>query len=190
MRLGLFGGTFNPLHLGHLLLAETARDVLALDRVLFIPTNQPPHKRAAELLPGPWRLKLLELAIRDQPAFAVSDVELERPGPSYTIETVKILRSRLPDAKLFLLVGADMLAVRWLAWKELKQLCTVAVVHRPGARPPRRETGLKWLAMPEVAIASSDIRARLKAGRSIRYLVPSSVERFIRQHQLYTSKAH
>jgi len=103
MRIGVFGGTFNPIHLGHLLLAETARETLALDRVVFIPTHQPPHKRARDLLPGPVRMKLVELAIRDHPAFVTSDIELERRGPSYSIETVKILHTQLPQAKLFLL---------------------------------------------------------------------------------------
>ena len=139
MRLGIFGGTFNPVHLGHLLLAETAREMLAL----------------------------------------------EREGTSYTIDTVKALHRQLPGAKLFLLIGEDMLGVRWLAWNEVKRLCTVVVAHRRGSRVPRRETGMKWLAMPQVEIASSDIRARLKAGRSIRYLVPASVERYLEQHQLY-----
>ena len=184
MRIGIFGGTFNPIHLGHLLLAETARETLALDRVVFIPSHQPPHKRAKDLLPGAHRVKLIELAIRDQPAFVVSDIELEREGPSYSIETVQILRKQLPQATLFLLIGADMLSVRWLAWDELKRLCTIVVARRPGS-PPRREASLKWLTMPQLDIASSDIRARLKAGRSIRYLVPAAVERYIRQHRLY-----
>ncbi len=184
MRLGIFGGTFNPIHLGHLLLAETARDMLTLDRVVFVPTHQPPHKRATDLLPGEVRMELIRLALRDQPAFVVSDIELQRPGPSYSIETVKILHNQLPQAKLFLLMGEDMLAVRWVAWDELKRLCTIVVAHRPGAKP-RRASGIKWLQMPQLDIASSDIRARLKAGRSIRYRVPAAVERHIQQHRLY-----
>jgi nicotinate-nucleotide adenylyltransferase len=214
MRLGIFGGTFNPIHLGHLLLAETARESLVLDRVLFVPVHQPPHKRVRDLLPGAVRLKLVQLAIRDHPAFVASDIELQRKGPSYSIETVKALHRQLPTAKLFLLIGQDMVAVRWFAWDELKRICTVVVAHRRGclpASPPRRlaggpaaphrslgthvaserpasrspEAGLKWLAMPQLDIASSDIRLRLKSGRSIRYLVPVSVERHIRKHRLY-----
>ena len=185
MRLGIFGGTFNPIHTGHLLLAETARETLALDRLLFIPTRQPPHKSAKGLLPGSVRLELIQLAIRDQPAFVASDIELQREGPSYSIDTVTILHQQLPQAKLFLLVGEDMLGVRWLAWDALKGRCTIVVARRPGFTPPKRSAGLKWLAMPQVEISSSDIRARLKAGRSIRYLVPAAVERYIHQHQLY-----
>lgn len=199
MRLGIFGGTFNPIHLGHLLLAETARETSALDRVLFIPTQQPPHKRAKDLLPGALRLKLIQLAIRDHPAFVASDIELQRAGPSYSIETVKILHRRLPDATLMLLMGQDMLAVPWLRWDELTRLCTIVIAPRPatvtrahpahGARGSHRPRGLKWLPMPPLAIASSDIRARIKAGRSIRYLVPTAVARFIHAHQLYRTGA-
>ena len=184
MRIGIFGGTFNPIHLGHLLLAETARETLTLDRVVFIPTYHPPHKSVKSLLPGAARLELIRCAIKDHPAFVASDIELERQGTSYSIDTVKSLRAQLPQAKLFLLLGEDMLAVKWFAWKELQRLCTVVVAHRPGAKT-HRASGLKWLEMPQVDIASSDIRARLKAGRSIRYLVPQSVERYIQQHQLY-----
>ena len=185
VRLGIFGGTFNPIHLGHLLLAETARETLKLDRVLFIPTHQPPHKRVRDLLPADARFALVQLAIQGHPSFVASDIELQRVGPSYSIDTVRVLRQQLPTSKLFLLVGEDMLGVRWLAWDELKRLCTVVAVRRPGTRPARRARGVKWLPMPQVDIASSDIRARLKAGRSIRYLVPPAVERYIRQHRLY-----
>jgi nicotinate-nucleotide adenylyltransferase len=184
MRLGIFGGSFNPIHIGHLLLAETAREQCSLDRVLFVPTGTPPHKSAKDLLSGAVRLQLIEAAIRDQPAFAVSDVELGRSGVSYSIDTVQMLRRRLPEAKLFLLLGQDMLAVRWVGWSELKRLCTVAAAARSGMKK-RREANIKWLKMPAVDISSSEIRRRLKAGRSIRYLVPPAVERYIRQHHLY-----
>ena len=185
MRFGILGGTFNPIHTGHLLLAETARDALALDRVLFIPARQPPHKSAKGLLPGAVRYELVQLAIRDHPAFVASDIELQRDDVSYSLETVQILSKQLPSAKLFLLIGQDMLSVRWKGWEEITSLCTLVVAHRPGAAAPRRQKGLKWLPMPQVEIASSDIRTRLKAGRSIRYLVPAAVERYIRERTLY-----
>ena len=185
MNVGIFGGTFNPIHLGHLLLAETAREAYALDRVLFIPTSLPPHKPAKDLLPGLVRLKLIQLAIRDHHAFAASDIELRRSGPSYTIETVKTLHRQLPEATLFLLMGEDMLAVKWMGWAELKRLCTIVAVRRPGRRIPKAEKAIQWLQMPQVDIASSDIRRRIKQGRSIRYLVPGSVERSIREHHLF-----
>ena len=185
LRIGVFGGTFNPIHWGHLLLAETAREELALDRVLFIPANQPPHKSDRGLLPGCVRFELIKLAIRDHSAFVASDIELQRSDVSYSLETVTILRKQLPTAKLFLLIGQDMLAVHWKGWEEIKRLCAVVIAHRPGTTAPRRGAGVKWLKMPQVGISSSDIRRRLKAGRSIRYFVPAPVERYIHQHGLY-----
>jgi nicotinate-nucleotide adenylyltransferase len=190
MRIGLFGGTFNPIHLGHLLLAETARETLQLDRVVFIPTRQPPHKTARGLLPGPQRLEMVQLAIKNHPAFVASDIELQRPGASYTIDTVRALRAQLPlQAKLFLLVGQDLLGVKWAAWEEIQRLCTLAAARRPQAPKPKKQTGIKWLDMPQLDIASSDIRKRAAAGRSIRYLVPGVVARYIEAHQLYRRAA-
>jgi nicotinate-nucleotide adenylyltransferase len=194
MRIGILGGTFNPIHIGHLLLAETAREALQLDRVVFIPTGQPPHKRAKDLAPGPHRLEMVTLAIRHHPAFVCSDVELTRAGPSYSIETVRVLRHQLPGATLFLLMGQDLVNVAWMGWKELTRLCTIVVVERGpgaaggkrGASVPSRATGkVRRLPMPRVDIASSAIRARVRAGRSIRYLVPPAVERYIERHHLY-----
>ena len=186
MKLGIFGGTFNPIHLGHLLLAETAREELGLDRVVFIPTHVPPHKDAKHVLPGRQRLKLVELAIRDHPAFVASDVELQRGGTSYTIDTVKLLKTQVPDAQLFLLMGDDMLKVRWMAWTQLKKLCTMVVAKRERA-VAKKASGLVWLSMPRVDISSSDIRLRIRTGRSIRYRVPAAVGRYLAQHHWYQS---
>lgn len=188
MRIGIFGGTFNPIHLGHLLLAETARETLSLDRVVFIPAAAPPHKSSKALLAGEVRLQLVELAIKGNPYFVASSIELERPGPSYTIQTVEVLHSQLPQAKLFLLVGQDMLSVTWRSWKELKRLCTVAVARRLQAKPSR-QSGIRYLPMPQVDISSTDIRQRLNSGKSVRYLLPSAVAQHIYQHRLYQKTA-
>lgn len=185
MRIGVFGGSFNPIHYGHLLLAETARETLALDRVVFIPAHTPPHKTSTQLLPGPVRLEMVQLAVRDHPAFVASDIELLRQGTSYSIDTVKALHEQLPQAKLFLLLGEDMLSVKWFAWKEIARLCTVAAARRPEAKPVKRRQGVKWLEMPPVGISSTELRKRAAAGRSLRYLVPPAVERFIRERGLY-----
>ncbi len=183
IRLGIFGGTFNPIHHGHLLLAETARERLQLDRLLFVPTGTPPHKRAAGVLPGPDRMALIEAAIRDQPAFVASDIELQRRGVSYTLDTVTALHTQLPMAKLFLIVGQDMLGVTWKGWAALAKMCTIAAAKRPGAAGGKK--GVTWLPMPLVELSSSDIRARVAAGRSIKYLVPPAVERLIRERGWY-----
>ena len=187
MKIGIFGGTFNPIHLGHLLLAETAREALSLDRVVFIPAAVPPHKPSKALLSGEVRLKLIELAIKGNPGFVASSIELERAGPSYTIQTVEMLHSQLPQAKLFLIVGEDMLSVAWRSWKQLKQLCTIAAAHRPQAKTSR-QSGIRYLPMPQVEISSTDIRQRLTAGKSVRYLLPSAVAQHIYQHQLYQKR--
>ena len=187
MRIGIFGGTFNPIHWGHLLLAETARERLSLDRVLFVPARRPPHKRGGGLLKGEVRLVLIRLAIRHHPAFVASAIELKRPGVSYSIETVRAIRAAWPRATLYLLIGQDMLQVQWVGWDELKRLCTIVVARRPGVGGARRERSIQWLEMPAVDIASSDIRDRLRRGRSIRYLVPDPVERAIRRRRLYRS---
>ena len=189
MRLGIFGGSFNPIHNGHLLLAETARDTLALDRVVFVPTHTPPHKTSSQLLPGPARFELVQLAVRDNPAFVASDIEIQRKGTSYSIDTVRALHEQLPQAKLFLIIGQDMLTVKWFAWEEIKKLCTVVVARRPEAAAVKKQPAVKWLDMPQIDISATDIRKRVSAGRSIRYLVPPIIEREIRQRGLYQKKA-
>lgn len=184
MRLGIFGGSFNPIHNGHLLLAETAREALALDRVVFVPTHTPPHKASSPLLPGPVRHELVQLAVRDNPAFVASDIEIQRKGTSYSIDTVRALHEQLPQAKLFLIIGEDMLSVKWFAWEEIKKLCTIVSARRPGSKHKKR-SGVKWLEMPQLDIASTDIRKRVASGRSIRYLVPPLIEREIRHKRFY-----
>jgi len=190
MRLGIFGGTFNPIHCGHLLLAESAREQYRLDQVWFIPTATPPHKPPRDLLDGAARLSLIRLAIRGQPAFRASDLELRLGGVSYTIMTVRRIASEYPRAKLFLIVGSDLLHVRWYAAAELRRLCTIVVAKRPGS--PSSTSGLiaqpgrtRRITLPVVEISSSMIRERIRRGRSIRYLVPDAVARAIERRGLY-----
>ena len=185
MRLGLFGGTFNPIHLGHLMLAERAREQCRLDQVWFLPTATPPHKASRELLCGADRLALVRLAVKGHPAFRASDLELRRGGVSYTIDTVLELRRRYPKAKLFLIVGADLLGERWHRLDELTRLCTFVVAPRSDAAMPRRVPRMRRLRMPQIEISSSMIRRRLGQGKSIRYLVPDAVERAITRRRFY-----
>lgn len=185
MRLGILGGTFNPIHLGHLILAECAREQCALDQVVFIPTAQPPHKSSRNLLDGLVRFAMVRLAIRGHPAFRVSDCEVRRGGLSYTIRTVHALRQRHPAARLFLIVGSDMLQASWYRMDELRRLCTFVVARRPTRGRGRSPRDVQWLTMPAVDLSSSMIRARIRRGQSIRYLVPEAVERYLTRHHLY-----
>ncbi len=200
-RLGIFGGTFNPIHLGHLLLAERAREQYQLDQVWFIPTAIPPHKSSRDLVSGRERLTLLRLAIRGNPAFRASDLELQLGGVSYSIRTLEHLHRRYPRAKLFLLVGSDMLTVSWHRLDDIARLCTFLVAKRPASRPrasirkdqahrvvsavPRTFIRAKPIDMPQLDLSSSAIRARVHRGTSIRYLVPEAVERYLATHRLY-----
>lgn len=194
--LGILGGTFDPPHYGHLALAENARVQLRLDRVLFVLAGQPPHKPEQPITPARHRAALVEAAIADNPAFAISCVDLDRPGPHYTVEMLALLRRKHPQADLFFLIGGDSLT-QFLAWRDpagIARQARLAVMQRPGYEPdlgaleqavPGISERLAWLDAPRLDIASSDLRRRVCAELPLRYLVPPPVESYIREHHLY-----
>jgi nicotinate-nucleotide adenylyltransferase len=191
VRLGVFGGTFDPIHLGHLRAAENALEGLALDRVAFVPAAIPPH-RALPASSALDRYAMTALATAGHPRFAVSDVELRRDGPSYTVDTVAGLRDEIPDTQVFVIVGSDTFP-EMVTWKEharLRTLCTVAVVSRPGESLPTgaaggEQKGVARVEGPGLAISASAIRDRVRQGRSVRYLVPDAVADYIAKRALY-----
>jgi len=197
MRFGVLGGTFDPIHYGHLIIAEEALARLQLNQVLFVPAKNPPHKLAQPYSPAEHRLRMVELAIASNPAFAISEVDLSRPGPSYTADTLAILQEQLgPTAELFFIMGLDSLA-NIATWHEPAQILAraqIAVAARPGYRIDLRalETRLPGLTArthilptPEIGIASHDLQERVRQGLPIRYQVPDSVEAYIHQQGLY-----
>jgi len=199
-RLGLMGGTFDPVHYGHLVTAEEARVQFDLERVLFVPNRFPPHKSLDGVTDPEHRHSMTMLAVAGNPRFAVSRVEIDRPGPSYTIETISALRREYEARDLFYITGADAILqiVRgeWERSAELLTLCQFIAASRPGfpieAHDLRRYnvTGrlldnLHVMEIPALAISSTDIRARVAAGRPIRYLLPDAVAAYIVDHGLY-----
>ncbi|MBW3540258.1 MAG: nicotinate-nucleotide adenylyltransferase [Planctomycetes bacterium] len=198
MRLGIYGGSFDPIHYGHLVLAEQCREQCELDEVWFVPSRLPPHKQDRQLASAAARVEMLEFAIAGHAAFRVSRIELERDGPSYTVQTLQALRDEDPDRELFFLMGADSLA-DFAGWREpqrIAELAHVVAVNR-GDRPlPDRawlverlgaETAarIRFASMPGIDISGSDLRRRAAAGLSLRYLTPRAVEVYITEHQLY-----
>ena len=198
MRLGLFGGTFDPIPLGHLILAESCREACALDRVWFVVAGAPPHK-LGERTPVADRLEMVRIAIAGHPAFAVSEIEAKRPGPHYSVETLTTIQRERPEDELFFLIGADSLAdlPSWRQPDEIARLATIVVVNRPGGDGPPRPVALpdlgpgtkplRSVSIPPIGIASSDLRRRVAEGRSIRYQVPRGVEACIEAQGLYKS---
>lgn len=201
-RVGVYGGTFDPIHLAHLVLADRAREHFKLDQVLFIPASSPPHKLGRQLTPGKQRLEMIELALAGNDDFAVSDIELRREGVSYTVLTLRDLHARHPDTDWSLLVGSDNLVDlgSWYEPAEIVRLAKVSVAARQGqesidpeqlgADIPRDEAQRiveRVVPLPRLDISSTEIRARVSAGLSIRYLVPSAVEIYIREHALYSA---
>lgn len=196
--LGILGGTFDPPHYGHLALAENGRAQLKLDRVLFVPAGQQPLKSGRAITPARHRVAMVEAAIADNPAFAVSRIDLDRPGPHYTVEMLALLRQEHPGAELFFLMGGDSLA-DFLAWRDpasIARQAVLAVMARPGYEPdlaalersiPHIRERLVWLDAPHLDISASDLRRRARAGLPLRYLVPPPVESYIREHRLYRS---
>ena len=200
MRLGIFGGSFDPIHLGHLLLAENCREQCRLDRVWLLPAAISPHKRNRSPAPAKQRIEMIELAIGGHPHFAVSTLEIDRGGISYTVDTLAEIRRREPQADLFLLLGADSLhdLPNWRAAERICQLATPVVVRRPDApqldfsvldglvdAARQAEVAACQVDMPCVEISSTDIRRRVAAGRSVRYQTPRAVEKYIESHGLY-----
>jgi nicotinate-nucleotide adenylyltransferase len=196
-RLGILGGTFDPIHHAHLIAAEEARHQLGLGVVLFMPAGDPPHKPGHPVSPAHHRLRMLELAIAGKPYFAISGVDLDRPGPSYTVEALQLLRREWgPTPVFFFVEGADSLAeiIDWYHPERLIELAEIAVVDRPGVqvnladleqRLPGLSARLHWVRMPLLDISASDIRARVRDGRPISYMVPAAVETYILEHGLY-----
>ncbi|MCA1684557.1 MAG: nicotinate-nucleotide adenylyltransferase [Planctomycetia bacterium] len=197
MRLGLFGGTFDPIHLGHLVLAEQCREACGLDAVWFVVAGSPPHKPGERTAAGD-RLEMVRIAVAGHPAFSVSEVETRRPGPHYSVDTLAAVRRDHPGDDLFFLIGADSLTdlPQWRQPEEIARLATVVVVNRPGidlgatAGAPLPDFGpgahpLRAVTIPPIGIASHDLRRRLAEGRSVRYMLPRGVEAYINAHKLY-----
>ncbi len=197
MRLGVFGGTFDPVHYGHLVAAEEVRYRLGLDKVLFVPAGTPPHKLDQDITPTRHRLAMLELAIASNPGFAISRVDIDRHGPCYTVDTLALLHQEYgPGAELYFLMGMDSLA-DILTWKDperLIRLARIVVVGRPGFQAdvdeldkvlPGAAERICIVDTPLMEVSSSDIRQRVREGAPIRYQVPEAVEAYIRAHRLY-----
>jgi len=188
-RIGLFGGTFDPVHLGHLLVAQAAFEELQLSRLFFIPASQSPFKPESSPAPAAARLRLLRLALAGQTQYEVDDQEIRRGGTSFTIDTVRDYAARYSGAELFYLIGADQVGQldKWREAEELARLVQFAVIPRSGAaavaeRPPFRLRGLQGFP---VGISSSQIRERVRGGLSIQPLVPAAVAEAIRNMKLY-----
>jgi nicotinate-nucleotide adenylyltransferase len=196
VRIGILGGTFNPPHLGHLICAQEAYLQLELDRVTLIPARIPPHKPVDDE-PGPeHRLELCRVAVGDDERFDVSDLEIKRDGPSYTVDTLELLHSRAPESELFLIVGGDIAAglPRWHEAERVLSLATLAVAGRRGTSRAEVDEALSGLAggararffqMPSIGISSTVLRRRVRARESIRYYVPDPVASYIDRHRLY-----
>ena len=191
MRLGLFGGTFDPPHAGHLIVAQDAWQRLGLERVIFIPAAVPPHKQNREVSPAQVRLAMLREATAGDERFAVDDLEVRRGGPSFTVDSLRAYREKAPDAELFLILGTDQYAElhTWRESEELKRLATLAVMGRGDAEPVEPGERVVPLPVTRIDISATEIRRRVAAREPIRYLVPPGVEALIARHQLYTRRA-
>lgn len=198
-RIGLMGGTFDPIHMGHLVLAEQVRAELELDGIVFVPAGNPPHKDRGAITDGALRCEMVHRAIADNEEFDIYEYEMDRPGPNYSIDTVRAFKADHPEvSELYFITGADQLMAieTWKDYRALLQEVTFVAATRPGHDLAQMDETIQALTarlgivihridIPALAISSSDIRGRVRANRSIRYLVPSDVEGFIRMNHLY-----
>jgi len=188
MRIGLLGGTFDPIHLGHLYLAKKVRDKLSLDKVIFIPTNLPPHKKNVRVTQARHRYNMVRLAIGNYKRFEASDVELKRKGRSYSVETLKHFRKRYgASVEIFFITGSDSLIAldKWKSFNRILRLCKFVVVKRPRFKIRGTSSGFMTLDIDAKDISSTKIRNKVKNGRRIGRFVPKEVERYIQKYNLY-----
>jgi len=189
-RIGIFGGSFDPPHIGHLIIAELTQGQLLLDEVIFVPAFVPPHKTGDHASTPLDRLRMTKLAVRGNPSFRVSDIEIRRKGVSYTVDTVRTFKRRHRSATLFLIIGGDSLAQFW-SWKapdEILADASLAVYARPGCKIKRGghlDARIHHVRGPLLQISSTEIRKRIAARKSVRYLVMESVRSYIARHRLY-----
>ena len=199
-RVGIMGGTFDPIHMGHLVTAEAARSKFNLNKVVFVPSGQPPHKKGKVITDKEHRYLMTVLATAANPYFEVSRTEIDRPGESYAIDTVRYIRSKMnPDSELYFITGADAI-IEIVTWKDMEELfanCIFIAATRPGYNleemnkqllkklSPENLAKIIPLEVPAMAISSTDIRRRVKEERTIKYLLPESVENFIKKNDLY-----
>lgn len=196
---GIMGGTFDPIHLGHLAAAEAVRHDYGLEKVIFVPSGRPPHKSGVRVTPAEHRCQMCLLAVQDNPRFEVSDIELKRPGFSYTVDTLTELRDLFPHVDFLFITGFDAILeiITWKDYSTLLKHCRFVAVTRPGFSMEqfdelKERIGTDLVAriavaeIPAVAISSTDIRRLVRAGKPIRYLVPEAVEQYIKANHLYT----
>jgi nicotinate-nucleotide adenylyltransferase len=203
-RIGLYGGSFDPIHIGHVIVARSVAESLGLDRVIFLPSASPPHKDSSDLLSQEHRARMAELAIANEPLFALDDYDLTRKGPTYTVETVAYFKGLFgAGAELAWIIGADSLPElkSWHRVSELVDACRIVTAARPGWEAPDlsilrpelsdeqiERLGRDILATPRIDVSATDIRRRVRTGRSIRYLVPDAVGDYIQRHELYRER--
>jgi nicotinate-nucleotide adenylyltransferase len=196
MNIGIFGGTFDPPHIGHLVIADQALTQLKLDQVWFMPVGQPPHKAGNHISTVEHRVAMVQLAIADHPGFQLSLVDVERPAPHYSVTAIELLESQHPQHDWCFIMGADSLEdlPHWHQPRRLIELATLAVAGRPGARPDTTElehdipglcARVQWVNAPLVDLSSTELRRLAREGASLRYLVPQSVEAYVVEHALY-----
>ncbi len=191
MRIGILGGTFDPIHIGHLILAEDSYRFLKLDRLIFVPAFKPPHKLDFKVIPANHRIKMVKLAIKNNPHFEASDIEIKRKGRSYSVETLKFFRKRYKNDKLFFIVGSDSLN-ELKTWKDLDRIFKLSrfvIAERPNFKILRVPKQASKIKITGIDISSTEIRRRVKDGKSIRYLVPEGVREYIYKHKLYKAQS-
>lgn len=189
-RIGVLGGTFNPIHIGHLAIAQMALETMRLQKVIFVPANSPPHKNDSNIAPAKDRFQMVKLAIKGNPFLKISDFEIKKEGKSYTIDTLWHFRRIFPrDTQLFFIIGGDTLPQlkNWRYIEDILKIAIFIVVNRPGQFKKDRSMKINYFSvpMPGIDISSSYVRSRIAQGKTVKYFVPESAIGYIKKHHLY-----
>ena len=190
-RIGILGGTFNPIHIGHLCVAQAVYEKVRLDKVVFVPSNKPPHKAMKGLVDADLRYQMVRLAVKKTSYFEASDFEIKREGKSYSIDTVKHLKDEYKgEAKLFFIIGGDGVETlhKWRQIDELQSMVSFVAVNRQHFESTSDNKKVRSITMPRIDISSSYVRQRIGSGKSVDFLLPRRIIRFIEKHQLYKTK--